>query len=165
VKKDAIGSVTTTDETHVCCGKQLLVVEIEFLDETLSDVFGQLVDSARQSEDAADRLSPRGLPVSPVIDYLRPHAWDTESLLAGYRINHLTGAPLNRGIQSTGSDRCAAERVNCLLRCGSDLRCQCYCENAYTYCKNPLCPPEWLHRCDLIDPANGGGLSTAGRGF
>ena len=42
VPKTAIRSLTTTDETHRCCGKVVTVVEVEFGDETTRDVFSQL---------------------------------------------------------------------------------------------------------------------------
>lgn len=45
VRKEAIGSLVRTDEHHKCCGKTLGVVEVELTDETLKDVFSQLVNA------------------------------------------------------------------------------------------------------------------------
>ncbi|MFD0853484.1 hypothetical protein ACFQ07_14700, partial [Actinomadura adrarensis] len=42
VPKDAVESVTTTDESHTCCGKKLPVVETTFADPILNDVLRQL---------------------------------------------------------------------------------------------------------------------------
>jgi hypothetical protein len=53
VDRDQIASVTTTGMTHPCCGKNLLVVEIEFKEGAslaASEVFGQLLKAASKKE-------------------------------------------------------------------------------------------------------------------
>jgi hypothetical protein len=47
VPKDAIRALFKTDETHSCCGKRFTVVEVEFVDGLLADVFRQLGESSR----------------------------------------------------------------------------------------------------------------------
>ncbi|GAA3467370.1 hypothetical protein [Nonomuraea roseola] len=42
VPKDAVESVTTTEESHTCCGKKSPVVETTFADPILNDVLQQL---------------------------------------------------------------------------------------------------------------------------
>ncbi|MEV0387742.1 hypothetical protein [Nonomuraea sp. NPDC050643] len=42
VPKDALESITTTEDTKECCGKRLMVVEVSFADPALSEVFRQL---------------------------------------------------------------------------------------------------------------------------
>src|SRR5215216_1587865 len=49
--KDAIASVRTTEEKHFCCGKVLLVVELEFKRDAsvpIQDIFAQVVQVARE---------------------------------------------------------------------------------------------------------------------
>jgi hypothetical protein len=47
VAKDDIKALYTTDDVHWCCGKRLSVVEVEFANDSLADVFRQLGDSSR----------------------------------------------------------------------------------------------------------------------
>lgn len=52
VRKSAFESVTPTEDTHVCCGKTLTVVELHFKKgETISaeEIFAQLRDSAHRA--------------------------------------------------------------------------------------------------------------------
>lgn len=48
VPRDAIASVTPTGETHDCCGKTLMVVELAFADPVLNDVYRQVGASVRR---------------------------------------------------------------------------------------------------------------------
>ncbi|MEU4546180.1 hypothetical protein [Nonomuraea dietziae] len=60
VPKDAVESVTTTEESHTCCGKKSPVVATTFADPILNDVLRQLSrafprDVPRRSPRAAGR--------------------------------------------------------------------------------------------------------------
>jgi hypothetical protein len=46
VPKQAIRALFKTDDIHLCCGKKFAVVEIEFADDVLADVFRQLGESS-----------------------------------------------------------------------------------------------------------------------
>lgn len=46
IPKTAIDSVRTTDQTHACCGKVLMVVELGFKEPAWSDALAQLVSRA-----------------------------------------------------------------------------------------------------------------------
>lgn len=49
VPTGAIGTITTTEEVHDCCGKTLMVVEVSFADPTLNDIYQQIGNSARRT--------------------------------------------------------------------------------------------------------------------
>jgi hypothetical protein len=59
IPKDAISRLVTTDETHPCCGKLLTVVQIEFSNDTYTDVFSQLRTKL------AERQTQRPISTSP----------------------------------------------------------------------------------------------------
>lgn len=49
VEKDEIEAVTPTGDVHACCGKKLLVVEVEFVNKTVAEIFRQLSEKATRS--------------------------------------------------------------------------------------------------------------------
>jgi hypothetical protein len=54
--KAAIAAVTITDETHVCCGQATPVVEIEFHDGLVADIFSQVAESATRRPRSASEF-------------------------------------------------------------------------------------------------------------
>jgi hypothetical protein len=58
VDKADIEGVVLTDEVHDCCGERLSVVEVTFVNETVTDIFRQL------SEAAARRSQSRPIPTA-----------------------------------------------------------------------------------------------------
>ncbi|MEV7526062.1 hypothetical protein [Streptomyces sp. NPDC091371] len=49
IAKDSIESLSITGEVHDCCGKRLRVVEVEFTDASVADIFRQLSESSARS--------------------------------------------------------------------------------------------------------------------
>lgn len=49
VEKGEIEAVTPTGDVHACCGKTLLVVEVEFVNKTVAEIFRQLSERATRS--------------------------------------------------------------------------------------------------------------------
>ena len=151
VRREAIAELRPTGEAHWCCGQRLMVVAVTFTDETLGDVFAQLVQQAhRRAEERTVDAMTSG-PFRPVLasnegyDPSTAHALDTRSLMAGYRIDHTTGMPVR--YQVAHVDRCGSAYGTCMLRCGEhDWRCICRCQNAYDRCRDPHAP---LRDCDF----------------
>jgi len=158
VKRSAIKYLTKTDEIHLCCGKQLMVVEIEFEDETLGDVFGQLLGSTPdeahahaapwegQASFAPPRLPNVGRPAGPWGSGPMPFHGQNEPFGTG---NELRTGALSPYV-------CALRKVMCDQVCevhrpgpfdsNQDptfwYRCICNCENDYASCVNgPNTPP------------------------
>jgi hypothetical protein len=123
VPKDAVGSLARTDELHRCCGKTLSVVEVELTDETLKDVFSQLIDAMSVSTPA--HYSTSHDPSLPGADRRTSRfTWD-----AGQRRN----------------SRCQEDYEACMASAMDDFD-RCICRNIYNGCVFPplplfSCPP------------------------
>lgn len=165
VRKDQIDSLATTDESHRCCGKTLAVVTVTFADATLTNVFGQLSNSARRArggvaEPGAVRDEPSpllrrqftGALYDPYFDYAyldasrmaygdylrRRHALSYEELYSG----HLRGA-LPSYPSYPNPDQmlnCMRDRNSCYTDCEfstDPVRCRCNCIEGYAHCMDP----------------------------
>ncbi|GGS72824.1 hypothetical protein GCM10010156_34650 [Planobispora rosea] len=143
--KEAIESLTTTDEDHWCCGKRLSVVQVNFADPTLADVVRQFTDPSRQRATGSlpgPDSREWALRAVPVADDYAPRVYlDTRTAATGMYIDYATGAPIDvRGSSPGGvSSSCASKRATCLVRCRDphDLQCLCNCEKAYFECQHP----------------------------
>jgi hypothetical protein len=62
IAKSEISEVEPTGDTCACCGKNLLVVEVEFSNPVLADVFTQLSQRAAESVASQARSSMMGAP-------------------------------------------------------------------------------------------------------
>lgn len=167
VNKDAIESLTTTEEVHVCCGKRLMVVEVSFVDDTLTDVFQQLADAARQTaQPPSSRPLPAPMPpmVAPapsMAPYYSPfdmYPVAAANLASGRWMNEpfssywqgATGMPRQTGWWSDWFHawQCGNRQRVCEQQCGSPVpfmpgynprytQCICECANDYNQCLDP----------------------------
>lgn len=162
LKKDQIESISITDDVHICCGKRILVVEISFKDNTLTDLFQQLSDPARlgamsgsSTPASGNRLplmppnlmarslrGPRAFPrrPMPVSNYYRS-AWNQPL----WSTEEAAGGILNQIWNGAVSAYCDYFRANCRDRCyqlqqtfGLDevgfSRCYEDCDDLYVRC-------------------------------
>jgi hypothetical protein len=130
VRKDAIGSLTTTDELHRCCGKTLNVVEVDFVEDTLRDVFSQLMNSASQKPTDPSMHNPAPHPPSLLRTGLPTQGSMSRSALgASYRYY-----PGSRSVFE-----CQTDYEACLGQAWSDFD-RCMCLNNYRTCVDPLAP-------------------------
>lgn len=138
VLKTHIEAVQTTGQTHLCCGKKLMVVEIVFSNPVVADVVQQLRDGAPPPAQAvavpsAARLNPALFP-------------RTSALIAGVR-RVGTLDELSSGFYDDYT--CSEARAHCRKVCvrlyRSDLEgrelCNCECENDYNSCLDPNFTP------------------------
>jgi hypothetical protein len=124
VPKQAIQALFKTDDIHWCCGKKFAVVEIEFANDILADVFRQLGESSRMR--ASQRMFDQG---------------------SGMR-SHVGMAPEGFGDFGPGrGGRMADRRVGdcsicgdflfwCINRHGDDIYRMAACFNIYQTCVN-----------------------------
>lgn len=142
VRKDQIASVTPTGETHLCCGEQHHVVTVQFADETLAQVFGQLVQNAAVPTHAAPTAPPVAAMPAPGVP-LRAPVNDPQATWGTAR---QTGALFRRSAERRPWDprpwdplqECRDSYETCL---GSYIPgwtdpayVQCACRNAYCMC-------------------------------
>lgn len=157
VVKEAIESVTRTDDVHVCCGKTLTIVTVNFTDTTLADVFQQITASvaSRRGSDGDDhggfgaRHARSGSPSPPygspgVAGYSRERGFLDPSW--GYSLTRfaqpwtvdygLASAP--QGVSSECLLQCEADLNDCMHNCarmpGWIEYCACECRNMKRYC-------------------------------
>ncbi|MYM27651.1 hypothetical protein GTP58_04900 [Duganella sp. CY15W] len=149
IRKEAIDWVKPTDQTHECCGKQLIVVEIGLKDATLADVLGQLAANAQTrslpTPEQAQAYFQDNMPPAGAARPRRPTArrppgrnerplgpvgiWDPEEGSSGV------------GEQNTCEDMFA----NCNYWCkifgrsypSGASRCHCNCQVDYWRCLDP----------------------------
>lgn len=153
IRKDAIETVATTGETHICCGKTLQVVEIAFADASLTDVFTQLLQ-ARQSQPTSPPIAPtHSLPTGPVPPYFsapgpvyrpmtpqaraNPYYAYAAQPYANPGISPATIIPPNLGHNAACWLQCLACQSGCN---DGDWHCTCECLNLYHSCTIPHGP-------------------------
>lgn len=153
IPKAQIRRLADTSEVHMCCGKQLVVVEIEFSEPVLTDVFEQL----------SSRAAPALDPFAPPVDHPGGNRWAGPPPVARYignfeprfpgsaRIRGDLGTP---GFGGPGGGSlpdlsCSIHYAECVqYGCDPrDSRCKCECASAYSSCRG------WgPFRCDMYPP-------------
>ena len=151
VEKDAIASISRTDETHLCCGKQLSVVTVSFADATVGDIFQQLINSAGSrltpADDRRGSRSPRtGHEEDPLLSRMGYSSPGAPNRLAFYPPRSW---PLLYGMPEYGRGEAQQTRADCLNSCMNDMNdcmwncarmpgwaeyCACECRNMFRLC-------------------------------
>jgi hypothetical protein len=137
IPKASLAGVTPTGDTHVCCGKNLKVVELHFKKGesiTLEELFGQLHRSASKS---THESGPGGANAFYELGHTPP----------GYGEPHPPGAfhwppirpitPHSRRWQyPSGFSLCAEINDRCVSNCqhSIDPWCTCRCRQSYDFC-------------------------------
>jgi hypothetical protein len=122
VPKDAVSSLTSTENVHLCCGKSLTVVEANFVNETLADVFSQLLSSA----------GLRPMPHLPTANLARQADATPRRFL---RQGQLDAMQMNSG-PSRPPGYCSDAYTSCMENAW-DATDQCMCYQGYLTCLNP----------------------------
>jgi hypothetical protein len=139
IRKSALEGVTLTGDIHVCCGKNLKIVELHFKKgETIGaeDVFSQLSQSAHESTESHHaRHVPFPSNPMPGVSY-KPYP---SSLHFGRR------PPAYRmsGGGGGGSNDCFTQHTRCLSLCAAGPdgnECREICWAKYEACKNTPSP-------------------------
>lgn len=147
VTKDAIESVTSTDEVHVCCGKTLKVVTIKFGDATMEDVFQQIAASVNarrnpgyERQGHADMGRQRTEGPSPPCGSSIPSSHSGQYSLARppQHFGRSDYPPAPRFAESGSARPENMGMFDCLMGCeDAESECiwQCWPDDSFEYCK------------------------------
>ncbi len=138
IPKDAVESIDTTDDVHVCCGQTLVVVEVAFVDATVGSIFRQLSDLAagrggQRTDPAANAAQATLISQRGPMAFPSPYA--DPKILSDDRLMHPRQYPYADMAQWIRL-RCNSFYHDCIDGC-TDPRCQCICYEAYQACLDP----------------------------
>jgi hypothetical protein len=134
VSKNAIEALTPTGDTHICCGKNLKVVEVQFKEgETiaLSDVFLQLRAATSQGA-AHHHVSYKNRELATQFPYL-PETYGPEFYRRTESIAPRRAVSLNPFRWA----HCFEQFNDCMEHCfysDNVLTCTCNCDNVFKLC-------------------------------
>lgn len=143
IPKSSVASVTPTEATHVCCGKTLRVVEVNFASNesiSLEELFAQLNASALKS--------PSRERASGILDRFPAPMLGTSSR-PFQRARHAYG-PRFTPQDHSWMEHCGMNYAECLARCylsstQSFETCECLCKQELCFCSwehGRVCVPQ-----------------------
>lgn len=150
ILKASLMGVTPTENTHLCCGKMLKVVELNFKKGEsikLEDVFGQLSASARDASSVAGGASPQYGPGQGPKGDPPPWGWGPPPWWP-YPWGPTFPHPFSRFAHATDYAEpdvvtCFSAYSSCTRACGRSPSCLAGCLEQYMHCERfpkPLQP-------------------------
>lgn len=132
IAKTCVGSLTTTGDVGVCCGKTLPVVEIEFADTALATVVEQVHARAASSARQPDSMSSHTF--VQALNQLGIQRGGISRVPGGLRF----ASPIERSMTleegAASPWSCAVDYLLCMLLCGGYEGCAHMCAERWGNC-------------------------------